>query len=610
MSFSPIRWPSKRPRRVRKPISCKPCRESKLRCDRQTPCATCRRRGLVEDCAYNHPPSPDTSPALAKAQPSQAWDTAQLLSPRPTAETSSSPLSVDNRAASDSHARWDEVLQRPTDQVSQPSFTQSSIPKAGPVSFPFAIGPAIPKGVILAMLPSKECCDYLITKYFQLLSPLFHILHSPTFQQQYNLFQQSPLDVELSWLALLFTICSVTLNTMEDADPIFAQLQDDENQSTPSAMVVQLRNAALMCLSQDQFLIRHSLSTLEALLILIYGISHNDGVERAWVLLGMALNIAIALRCNVKAKPPGIGWIEVERRRRCWAGVLLLHTNQAIIFRDVNVSSLLGADPTLPADVNDTDIQDDRIHPPSRQPTQMSMIMHKLRLFQLSSRICDHLSSAAKMNESRLIAFDAEIAAEQAKWDATFLLDGQPSILDSSSYAHWCILQHYAHQLYLLIHRAFCLSRPGGVPPRAESQMKCIASGAALLEIHRQFCEVPRLRNYRWYVYGMMSFCALHGAAAMASCLLMGAGTGAVDEAAYRAAFDANLVRFEQLQGRSTICAKAYPILRHLQSMLNSEKGPTFEPGMDLNNVFDEWIDTVQWLDTDPANLDIPPFVT
>jgi hypothetical protein len=276
----------------------------------------------------------------------------------------------------------------------------------------------------------------------------------------------------------------------------------------------------------------------------------------------MAQNIAIALRCNVKEKPAEMSWVEVERRRRCWAGVLLLHTNQAIIFRDVNVSSLIGSEPTLPGDVNDCDIHDDRILPPSSQPTQMSMIMLKLRVFQLTSRISDHLSSDNKMSEERLLAFDTEIAQEQAKWGEIFLLDGQPSVLDSSSYAHWCFLQHYAHQLYLLLHRAFCLPRPGSLP-RAESQLKCITSGAALLEIHRQFCEVPRLRNYRWYVYGMISFVALHGAAAMASCLLMGADIP--NPSMYRESFNANVARFEQLRGRSVICAKSYPILRHLQ---------------------------------------------
>ncbi|KAL2809150.1 hypothetical protein BJX63DRAFT_424071 [Aspergillus granulosus] len=465
MSFSPIRWPSKRPRRVRKPIGCKPCRESKLRCDRQMPCASCRRRSLIEECNY-HPASPSTSPVLSGPRPSQARDTSQLLSPRPSTSTSS-PWPSDNQAASDSHARWDEVLKRPTGQG-------------------------------------------------------------------YNAYQLDLVNAELSWLALLFMICSVTLSSMEENDPIFGQLWDRDNELLdPSIIVVRLRNTAMMCLSQDQFLIRHSLNMLEAILILIYGISHNDGVEQTWVLLGMAVNIAIALRCNIK----------VERRRRCWAGVLLLHINRVILFRDVNVSSLLGIEPVLPAIANDSDILEDCVLPRSSQPTQTSMMILKLRLFQLSSRICDRLSGEHKMDEYHLVTSDAEIAQEQAQWNATFLLDGQPSFLDTSSYAHWCILQQYAHQLYLLLHGGFCLSRPS-VPARTESQLKCITSGAVLLEIHREFCEVPRLRNYRWFVYGMRSFFALHD--------------GVPDS------------------------------------------------GVDFNNVFDEWIDTVQWLNADSVNLDIP----
>jgi hypothetical protein len=260
-----------------------------------------------------------------------------------------------------------------------------------------------------------------------------------------------------------------------------------------------------------------------------------------------------------------MSYIDFERRRRCWAGILLLHTYQAILFRDVDVSFLLDKqEPELfPADVNDSDIHDDFIQKPSSQPTQMSMIMFKLRLFKLSSRICQRLS--APLDAHTLAHFDAEIAAEQAQWDATFLLDGKPSVLDTASYAHWCILQQYAHQLYLLIHRSFCTRQgPGGcADQRTQSQLKCIASGAALLEIQRLFFEVPRLRHYRWYVHGMMSFCALHGAVALASCLLM--QSGEFDSSVYRNAFDAAIVRIEAIRGRSPICVKALPILRQLQ---------------------------------------------
>jgi hypothetical protein len=96
----------------------------------------------------------------------------------------------------------------------------------------------------------------------------------------------------------------------------------------------------MICLAQDNFLNNHSISTFEALLILIFTISYDERVDRGWVLLGMGLNIGIALQCNVDYKRPDATCIEVERRRRYWAGILLLHTYQAIMFRDVDIAWL------------------------------------------------------------------------------------------------------------------------------------------------------------------------------------------------------------------------------------------------------------------------------
>ncbi|KAJ3484817.1 hypothetical protein NLG97_g6965 [Lecanicillium saksenae] len=45
--------------RNRKPVSCWPCRERKVRCDRGTPCATCKRRGHTSLCTITSPSQPN-----------------------------------------------------------------------------------------------------------------------------------------------------------------------------------------------------------------------------------------------------------------------------------------------------------------------------------------------------------------------------------------------------------------------------------------------------------------------------------------------------------------------------------------------------------------------
>ncbi|KAJ5186346.1 hypothetical protein N7449_011110 [Penicillium cf. viridicatum] len=162
---------------------------------------------------------------------------------------------------------------------------------------------------------------------------------------------------------------------MDESDPrlahFWSQLPSSPTQ-VPATVYASRRllRTAMTCLLQDNFFINHKFSTFEALLMVIYNLSHNESVDQGWALLGMALNIGIALRCNVGQN---LSPIETERRRRCWAGLLTLHTYQGMLFRDVDMSYLLDIKSSLPADVNDSDITDEGIlHSSSRgQPTQM-----------------------------------------------------------------------------------------------------------------------------------------------------------------------------------------------------------------------------------------------
>lgn len=304
----------------------------------------------------------------------------------------------------------------------------------------------------------------------------------------------------------------------------------------------------------------YNLHTLQALLIFIYGVCHSEGVDHGWTFLGVALNIGIALRCNINS--PNLNCIEKERRRRCWAGILLLHTYQGILFRDIDMSFLLNIPAAMPTDANDVDILEDRIQEPLTRPTGMSLMVFKLRLFELSTRICAETHNNLSFDESARDSYDILIAKQQQDWDSLFLPNGTPLLLDTASYAHWCILQTYAHQLYLLIHRPFYHSRSDHFS--ALSRSRYLGSSVALLDLHRQIYELPTLRPYRWLLNGMTSFNALQGAVALATCL-MDEPESEATMAAKIEIFTAAVGRIESLQPTSALCAKAYPALRSLQ---------------------------------------------
>lgn len=144
-------------------------------------------------------------------------------------------------------------------------------------------------GELMAIVPDPHNCEYLINHFFQHMSPLFHILHGPTFEKDYRAFVQNPSKTSPSWLALLLMVLSMAVHAIDDEDALLRELCPQTLEGfKPEQLAHQYRTAALMALSLDNFLIHHDLNTLEALLLLIYAINHWEGVEYSWVLLGKA----------------------------------------------------------------------------------------------------------------------------------------------------------------------------------------------------------------------------------------------------------------------------------------------------------------------------------
>ncbi|RGP77143.1 transcription factor [Fusarium longipes] len=573
---------------------------SKLKCDRQLPCHTCLKRGWQDSCAYGsdftgprgrrrtrvsnvqpvlQPAEPTLDNIVLEPQPQiQVQPQQAASSPSPTPE----PI----------QERWDTILRRPLVER-RPVGLDAQRP-----TVTLSLGPTVPMKELLALLPPASITEYLVVRYFGTLSSIFHIIHGPTFQKQFLAFTEAPEKTSLSWLALLFAILALTLETIKTDDAGLTLLwQDPSFPRDLRELSQKFRNAAMMSLSQDQFLVRHDLDTLEALLILVYMISHNEGPEYAWALLGTALNIATALRCHTNA--PISNCIERERHRRCWAGILIIHTDQSLCFRDIDLTYLLKMTAAMPAWVNDIDIQEHGItESPTTsgsQFTDMTLIKFQVRLFQLSTEICSHISSSAKFDETLLLQHDAAVAKEQREWDTVYLVNGNRSILNTEGYVHWCTLQTYAHQLYLLLHRPFHSSRSNHF--RAESRDKCIKSGLALLDIHHQFFELPRLKCYRWLVKGAISCNSLHGAVALTSCMLDMPESSDLTE--HISAIDAAVTRMEALKTKSPACSNVYRVLRCLRSYLKKrEPEPTVLPE-DVELRFEDWANNVDWFRPD-----------
>jgi hypothetical protein len=389
------------------------------------------------------------------------------------------------------------------------------------------------------------------------------MLHDPTFHHQYRQFQQEPESVSLSWLALLFTVLATGVLALDSQNDILAELS---RRSTASQKVAELteryRSAAFRCLEADGYLWRQNLFTLQALIILVYGISHSHG--QAWSLLGLTYHIALSVGCHVDPASFNLTPVEREERRRCWHGLKLLYMIQNTSLGLGSLYHLSQSSTRLPADVNDDEIElntRSELHRPGI-PSQMSYYLLKFRLYEIASSICSEVLKTQSPCEESIARLDKFIKLEQQKWKEIYRIHSQQQALPIHHTVHFNILYAHSHHFTLLLWRPllFQSSKPEEI--RQLSKSICTQSAKGILEIHDLFHNSVGFAPFHWYHRGLGSFHALHAAVTLAAISLNDYDPFILNET--QIIIESTSKRFNDMTEASLICAKAVPVLRHL----------------------------------------------
>jgi hypothetical protein len=241
---------------------------------------------------------------------------------------------------------------------------------------------------------------------------------------------------------------------------------------------------------------------------------------------------------------------------------MMLYTIQSTIMGNPDPTFRSSSSVKMPADVNDTDITLTGVQNSLPGPTQMSYLLFKFSLYDLTSQICRETFSSAEPSRSAIQNLDQQICLAQESWDSRYISDSTFEALPTHHAVHLYILHACAHQLFLLLHRPFFARSILGLEIPNESQIRCIASAEALLDIHRILSTTPEFRPYMWYTNGLGSFHAFHAAAVLAVALLMPIYRPQYRK--FKGVLEEALGRFEKMAGRSKICRKAARILRFL----------------------------------------------
>lgn len=216
---------------ARRTLSCLPCRQHKLRCDRGMPCQSCIRYRREDQCRRNPAPStflrvecpaPQTGllpPVIAPAPTTPLADGSTVASPQGQSETEQS------RSSSDSSGTLAAMqVARVRESWQQQPFS----PFHGPVLLPTDAvgGSAFPapqvahdpnqlklfwKLQLTAILPSQNQCDLLLSYFYENVNWIYQTVHVPSFRRVYaSLWTGTVDEVDLIWLSLLFTMISTS----------------------------------------------------------------------------------------------------------------------------------------------------------------------------------------------------------------------------------------------------------------------------------------------------------------------------------------------------------------------------------------------------------------
>ncbi|KAL1980078.1 hypothetical protein VTN96DRAFT_4667 [Rasamsonia emersonii] len=230
------------------------------------------------------------------------------------------------------------------------------------------------------MLPPKNVSDELVRAFFDHVHPNYTLFHRGTFQLRYEaLWQpdssQAP-EPEPGWVCSLFMMLVLGAETL-------GQDGSDEATSIQSRYVKMVRERF------EQLAFTASLANVQALLLLqLY--EHNSGERNAaWMILGLAARMAIALGMHREGVNEGFDPIERNTRRMVWWTLYMF---------EQKISIILGRPPCIdPMEVNvrlpDEAVLDGGDFPPDCHAHALALIQIGPRVKRLASALSPKYTS-------------------------------------------------------------------------------------------------------------------------------------------------------------------------------------------------------------------------
>ncbi|KAF9224345.1 hypothetical protein BS17DRAFT_779660 [Gyrodon lividus] len=414
-------------KRARKAINCEPCRNSKLKCDRNRPCSSCVLRGTIALCYQNarghesdihirpddqnasrvdpmqeitrlkhsvslletyilanHRPGVPLPSPLKRSQettPSSSLNPKKEPTDGDTFDKDNAPGMLGSHGHSGFYAGATSAVTHLTLNSRQSHDSERLPSQEGPASDEIVMTNEYDRD-LLALLPSLDTIDGLVSYYFEYCNWIYRHVNQPAFLSAWSRYKTGA-SADRVVLATVCMIMAIAVHYLPPRDRLVAQLGD-------SLEEICRKFYDIMRSALDRHRAEHktySLELVECLLIRCHylTLSKTDS-EEIWSVRGEVVSIGMAMGLHRDPLKWRMSKEIAERRRWAWWHIILLERWQAFMFgRPLTIASH-HFDTRLP-------LAGDPVH----RPDEPRIYVSNIHLFRLAYILGDIMDSAVSL---------------------------------------------------------------------------------------------------------------------------------------------------------------------------------------------------------------------
>ena len=357
---------------------------------------------------------------------------------------------------------------------------------------------------LLRLLPKKDVVDRQLKLYFETFEAIYHVLHTPSFWREYQIFWEDPQKGESSFVAILLLAMSVVSCVSPKQPSRFV----GHSSVTRQNCIIWIEACETWHQRQSQ---KHADITYYQILCLLFLAKEVNAIKkkRAWTTTGILLSIGIAagLHRDPSLRDGKISVFDQEMRRRLWA-VLTEFGLQTSLARGMPpLSAGFKSDCAAPRNVHDEDFDESSQCLPASRPIDELTATSFLHIAGQSLSLRTTLISIINNPGSSLKYQDILHYDEQLRQQlrSISLIDTRKDARLNSTLP-FAALKIQLQQLLIVLHSPFA-RRAGTHPQYGYSKLVCFEAATSILDQHTKLTTAGDftlgLRGHDIYLAGL-----------------------------------------------------------------------------------------------------------